>query len=568
MSLLRRYGKRCSSLSLISPVDSPIHKLFIPSSRRAILPPMAEEDSNNKSNDQNDSNDKNGKDGKKDNKKDDKKKDEEPQVDPDLPTGFMPNSKKVHSNIELPSLPELPLPSNSNFNSILQKKCDLILIELDFLDMEGDVAAKEIRLNTLNELLNVCQNNFESINQNDKNLIYLTIKKILFKDLSPVQPQYLFCDDLVVLIDTAFPQTSIVYQILAIYAKTNSKLLPEIIPLLLKQFAKFDLNERTTVSNIILDIYDSNPSLQNDIMKRVCNILTTYLDKGTGPYVLNPCITFLSNVFKKSADLSKYEPIYNTIILPLLGAVHFQTCSELMVGIVEQFVKAFPNLAMPTISELVRHFPITKSVKTIAFLKMLTTSMTKINTRDFRKNMKQLFNLFVQCTTGPQIKVSDASLGIWHKIELEPLIMDNAKIIFPFVYPILSKGMRENWSSDIINNIDDVFQTMNRIDSFIFQELCRQKQPGPPPSNEKLKTWATIARGAAKTDKGLNLATKLAEIQRIFAVQSLQPIGQVPRTNRSATTLANMPPPQIAKPTNRSNVVIGKIVPLPSFKSP
>lgn len=200
---------------------------------------------------------------------------------------------------------------------------------------------------------------------------------------------------------------------------------------------------------------------------------------------------------------------------------------------------------------------------------MLTNAMTKINVRDFKKNMKLLFHLYVKCTVGPQVKVSDASLGVWHKIELEPLIMDNAKVIFPFVYPILSKGMRENWSQDVINNIDDIFQTMNRIDSFIFQELCRQKpsQNNAVTSNDHLKTWAIIARAASKSDSKLNLATKLAEIQRVFAVQQTSPTNQInPPKNKSSTNLSSTAPlGPLPRNTGRSSS--GFASPLPPFKA-
>ena len=147
--------------------------------------------------------------------------------------------------------------------------------------------------------------------------------------------------------------------------------------------------------------------------------------------------------------------------------------------------------------------------------------------------------------------------------------MDNAKIIFPFVYPILSKGMKENWSQDIINNIDDIFQTMNRIDSFIFQELCRQKpsQAASVTANDHLKTWAIIARAAAKSDRNLNLATKLAEIQRVFAVQQTAPTNQInPPKNKSSTNLSSTAPlGGLQRGSSRNST--GFAAPLPPFKS-
>ncbi|OHT00246.1 hypothetical protein TRFO_33121 [Tritrichomonas foetus] len=588
MSLIRNYAsKRNSSLTRFSPVNSPIRHIFKPNQFNMRLNKLQPINGQNKDDDENDDENqqKNGNNGDTSNKngdkndkskKDDKKKksDAEPVCDLEPIPGFAQNANKVHSKIELPVLPPLPSPGNNDFTSALQKKISLIAVELDFLDPLGDVAAKEVRLKTNNELLEVCQNSFDKLSVDDKEILYEGTKKILFKDLAPVQPNYLFCDDLVTLIDGAWDHTKLLYQILTIFALSAPR--PELPKLLFRQFNKFDLNERNQIIDVINQLLEKDPKIVPDILKRCCNMISTYLDGATNPYVLVPTVSLITAIFKKASDVTPYESIYLNNILPLLGAIHFPTCAENMVQIVEQFVKAKQDLVMPTITELVRHFPRTRSVKTISFLKMLTISMTKMNTRSFRKSMKQLFHLFVKCTVGPQIKVSDASLSIWHKIELEPLIMDNARVIFPFVYPILSKGMREVWSQDIINNIDDIFQTMNRIDSFIFQELCRQKQPQAVPTNDHLKTWATIARSAAKTDRGLNLATKLAEIQRIFAVQQLQPIGGVgPNSNpqlrnRSDPKLSSTPqsPPPTGNPRGRSSAAISKNPPLPPFKAP
>lgn len=638
MSLLKHYAaKRNSSLTLFSPVNSPILHLFKKNNslRYATLKPMDDKDSTddsnqNKSESENDSKDNKKSDGKKNGKDDGKKKKKEeiePICDLELTPSFLTtNKKKVHSKIDLPSLPPLPAsPGNSNFTSILQKKMNLIQVDLDFTDNEGDVAAKEIRLNTLNEIANLVSipQTCDKLSKEDQDILFSGIKKVLFKDLLPIKAQFLFCDDLVALSDGAWDHTKVAYQILSSFVlwslTPNSKStftlnkgndLDELLKLLFRQFNKYDLAERTTIIDLISQMIAKDPqNITQPVLQKCCSMVSCYLDGGTQPYVLFPTASIFNYIFKfgtpleKTANggkaekdssssppppsfgssnnngnsgnsaseknVAKYEDVYYKYILPLLGAVHFPVCAESMISIVDQFVKGNPKLVMPTIYELVRHFPITRSVKTITFLKMLTNAMTKINVRDFKKNMKLLFHLYVKCTVGPQVKVSDASLGVWHKIELEPLIMDNAKVIFPFVYPILSKGMRENWSQDVINNIDDIFQTMNRIDSFIFQELCRQKpsQNNAVTANDHLKTWAIIARAASKSDSKLNLATKLAEIQRVFAVQQTSPTNQInPPKNKSSTNLSSTAPlGPLPRNTGRSSS--GFASPLPPFKA-
>ena len=481
MSLLKHYGaKRNSSLSLFNPVTSPIHHLFKKNNslRYATLKPLddlkpvdesdkdkTEQENNNKNNKKSD-----GKNNGKDDGKKKKKEEIEPICDLELTPGFSGmNKKKVHSKIDLPSLPPLPAsPGNSNFTSILQKKIDLILVDLDFTDSEGDVAAKEIRLNALNEIANVISNtqSCDKLSKEDQDILYSGIKKIIFKDLLPIRAQFLFCDDLVALSDSAWDHTKVAYQILQTFVfwslAPNSKSaykfnkgenLEELLTLLFRQFNKYDLSERNTITDLICQMIAKDPlNITQPVLQKCCSMVSCYLDGGTQPYVLLPTAAILNYIFKfgtpleKSANgkgekdqssvsppsfssgttsnngnnsntptdknVVKYESVYLTYIIPLLGAVHFPICAESMSSIVDQFVKGNPKLVMPTITELVKHFPITRSAKAITFLKMLTNAMTKINVRDFKKNMKLLFHLFVKCTVGPQVKVSDASLGI------------------------------------------------------------------------------------------------------------------------------------------------------------
>jgi hypothetical protein len=169
---------------------------------------------------------------------------------------------------------------------------------------------------------------------------------------------------------------------------------------------------------------------------------------------------------------------------------------------------------------ILRDFPRSRSAKTIEFLHLLTEVLAYVPTTDVKANMRKIFMLFAQCTAMANVKIAAASHPIWNRIELEPFIMDNAKTVFALVYPILQQAQRDSWSLEIVNTIDDIFRILNRIDSFVFQELCRQKpkiaQPAVVPVNDPLRVWAGIARSASHMDKALNLSEKLVEMQRVF----------------------------------------------------
>jgi hypothetical protein len=192
-----------------------------------------------------------------------------------------------------------------------------------------------------------------------------------------------------------------------------------------------------------------------------------------------------------------------------------------MSTIVELFVKGAPAVnATRTMKALMGHFPLTRSAKIIEFLRLLTSVLTRVPMADVHANMREIFLLFANCAALGHSKVVSASCPFWNRIELEPLIIDNAQAIYSLVFPILQQAQRDAWSNDIHNSIESIFKILSRIDSLVFRELCRQKpkqSSSHPPSHESLQSWASIARAASKTDRCVNLCEKLVEIQKAFA---------------------------------------------------
>lgn len=541
ISLLKRYSRLTSSLTLYHPLPNSNVKRLFNSTRTATLPPMALSDSPNepealvpdpkdsksaKNNDKKDDK-KGGKDGK--GKKDDKKqKENEPIADYDVPAAGGGQARRP--DLDLKPAPPLPAPTASNFTEILRQKIDIVKTECDFFCATADLNAKDVKTNTLTELLDLVQNGvFESMRQEDQDLIFEGIESGLFRYLKPVAPTMMFSDDLVPMTECAWPHVTLCYQILtAIIEKIpdHKHFNEAYVKKLLGRFVSCDATERNTLANVVILLKDKRPEFKSLIFKKCCNIVVDYLDKEKPPYHVAPALTVMQSVFKEKPPTDQeptYFEEYKLYVLPALGAPHYTSFHQQMKEILELFVKGAPSVAaLVTVKALMAHFPKTRSIKTVNFLHLLTMALTKITRRDFKDLMKPVFLLFADCSASCQVKVSEASVHLWNKIELEPMIMDNARYIFPLVYGILSQASKEIWSQDIVNAIDEIFQDMNRIDSFVFQELCRSKnQKGanaaaPAAAGEDVKKWANVARAAARRDRDVNLASKLAEIQRVF----------------------------------------------------
>ena len=83
--------------------------------------------------------------------------------------------------------------------------------------------------------------------------------------------------------------------------------------------------------------------------------------------------------------------------------------------------------------------------------------------------------------------------------------------------------MKEHWKSATQDAALNAIKSMHDLDPFMFDELAQAQKKGQSiqPDNDFdsqiHKSWAQIARSAAKRDKSVNLARVLAEIQVNFS---------------------------------------------------
>jgi hypothetical protein len=261
-------------------------------------------------------------------------------------------------------------------------------------------------------------------------------------------------------------------------------------------------------------------------MMLVLSTAMGYIEQIHPPHVVAPCLSVAHGIFAEdppTRDNPANVDLYCRYVLPLLSGLHYSTYQSQMATILEMFVKGVPSLtATPTMKALIAHFPMTRSSKAIEFLRLLTTTVARVPTHDVRANMRDVFLLFANCTALGHVKIAAAATPIWNRIELEPLMIDNARFVFGLALPVLQQAQKDAWSQDIVYSIEEIFKVLTRIDSLVFQEVCRAKPKAGAqnPNQDSLKNWAAVARSASKMDKTVNLGEKLAEIQKVFSASA------------------------------------------------
>ncbi|KAH0794469.1 phosphoprotein phosphatase [Histomonas meleagridis] len=474
------------------------------------------------------------------------------------------DSKNRKPDIILVAQSPFPEIQDPTFQQIFEKKIEIILTKCNFEIDDADKEAKEVKEHTLKEFITLVQNpqTLTSLPQELIDSLFDSISTVVFRDRASVSKLYLNPEDPIPFHESEMPHIALFYQLLQEMIKscpTLSCFDEAFTRKLLKCFTTPDLEERLQAAQIIITILEKIPSMKPLIISTMRTNLTECFCNEMIPYVIHPTLTVLLYYFQKSPHIdASHESvqIYIKDVLLILGSSYFPMFSTAIQQVIEYFVKTAPTLVgSPTLAALVKHYPRTSVPKTISFLSMIATTLAK-TPWDFKKYMGTIFKIYAEAAISSHIKVSNASMSIWHKIELESLIIDNSNFIFSTVMDVLIPSSSSQWSPDITKNIDLILQQMNRIDLFVFQELCRKKKNEKTPQNPELKKWAVLARAANRQDREVNLASKLAQIQMTFS----KPEHRIEEKRKSLPSIHTNSAVVSSKPANPKALVKPKVL--------
>jgi len=458
-------------------------------------------------------------------------KSEVPLSDANVPSAAImkdENEDKNHIDIVVNAPATLPPVGNPQFHDIFRSRIDVSMLMCDFASEKHDVDAKFVKNSVLQDfiLFFESQANSTSLGDGEVQTLLDMIFAHVFREQQDVSQKYMFSDDFVPISEPSMPHLALVYQLLIQIIKAypeQESLGERFMKRLISRYSTPDISERTLLIGVTTTWLGLHSDETDVIVSYLCTYLIEYMAKERTPHILFPCLSILYQNF--SLNTEKYITHFTNYILPLLGAPHLTICQSQIQQIIELFINAHANLAVTIIKALLYHWPKTKSIKLVYFIQQIVYSMTKIKAREFKDIRVPVFKVIAKCSISSHQKVAEAAYSVWTKLPLEPMIMDSARVIFPIVYASVSKGLKTHWSSNIIDLLNSTMESMNRIDSFLFQELCRQKIPIKSEGERDIvRLWATVSRAAAMHDKSLNLALKLAEIQRTFVKQAQIPI--------------------------------------------
>lgn len=435
--------------------------------------------------------------------------------------------RKFHREIECQKVAYLSAQYNDNSNEILLKKIEICNLMCDFSDPESDKIAKKEKKTALQELNAFFQvkANAQKVPANIINAMFNMIENNINRPLPPVPEKYLVYDEEPLMVEVSWPHLSLVYDLLYQYQQYfphdqhfSIDFMTKLIPI----FNSCDGNERQKIVNIFTLFSATNPNFTNNLCSKYTHICREYLDGSAYPFALTPALKLFTNSFRISNN-NDIEFFFSNImnnIVPLLKTQHIATFLPLMTPIFETAITKDPKFAEFVVNFVVNHWPVAWPSKQLILIDFINGTLEKMPLKNFSSICHSVFKLYSNCLTSKSHKVAEATMKVWDNHKLITLILDNTRIIFPIVLSPLIITMKNHWNSNTKQAAASAYKQIHNIDPFVFDEISAKlvkKAKTQDTKNELVKKWAYVAKNSAKSDRDLNLAKKLSEIQMIFA---------------------------------------------------
>ncbi|KAE8654426.1 Serine/threonine protein phosphatase 2A 59 kDa regulatory subunit B' gamma isoform [Hibiscus syriacus] len=390
-----------------------------------------------------------------------------------------PNGNHVVSSYEAwPAFKDVPASEKQN---LFIKKLNLCCVIFDFTDPTNNLKEKEIKRQTLLELVEyvtsangkfsdaVLQEIVEMVSTNlfrSLNLQPRENKSVEGLDLEEEEPS----------MDPAWPHLQIVYEFLLRFIaspKTDAKLAKRYVDQsfmmkLLDLFDSEDPREREYLKTILHRIYGKFMVHRPFIRKAINNNFFRFIFETEKHNGIAELLEILGSIINGFALPLKEE--HKVFLVRVLIPLHKPKCLAMyhqqLSYCITQFVEKDSKLADTVIRGLLKYWPITNSSK----------------------------------------EVIRASLFLWNNDHIENLIIQNRKVILPIIIPALEKNARNHWNQAVHSLTLNVRKIFNDLDPELFNECLLKFQVDESKEDEtkakRKNTWKRLEELVEKKYSG------------------------------------------------------------------
>ncbi|CAE5957375.1 unnamed protein product [Arabidopsis arenosa] len=410
-----------------------------------------------------------------------------PAVKPAADSGFKDGNLKGNGNGFTPyeALPGFKDVPNAEKQNLFVKKLSLCCVVFDFSDPTKNVKEKEIKRQTLLELVDYVASPNGKFSETVIQEVVRMVSVNIFRTLNP-QPRENKVIDALDLeeeepsMDPTWPHLQLVYEILLrliASPETDTKLAKKYIDQsfvsrILDLFDSEDPRERDCLKTVLHRIYGKFMVHRPFIRKSINNIFYRFVFETEKHNGIAEFLEILGSIINGFALPLKDEHKVFLVraLLPLHKPKSLQMYHQQLSYCITQFVEKDCKLADTVIRGLLKSWPVTNSSKEVMFLNELEEVLEATQPPEFQRCMVPLFRQVARCLNSLHFQVAERALFLWNNDHIENLIMQNRKVILPIIFPALERNTQKHWNQAVHSLTLNVQKIFNDIDAELFKE--------------------------------------------------------------------------------------------------
>ncbi|CAA7033550.1 unnamed protein product [Microthlaspi erraticum] len=417
----------------------------------------------------------------------------------------------------LPLFRDVPV---SERQTLFLRKLQNCCFQFDFTDTIKNAREKEIKRQTLLELVDFIQSGASKISELCQEEMIKMVSVNIFRCLPPASHENTGQEpadpeEEEPYLEPAWPHLQLVYELLLRYivsTDTDTKLAKRYIDhsfvlKLLDLFDSEDPREREYLKTILHRIYGKFMVHRPFIRKAINNIFYRFIYETERHSGIGELLEILGSIINGFALPMKEEHklFLIRVLIPLHKpkpiAIYHQQLSYCIV----QFVEKDYKLADTVIRGLLKYWPVTNCTKENLFLGELEEVLEATQPVEFQRCMVPLFQQIGRCLNSSHFQVAERALFLWNNEHIVGLIAQNRSVILPIIYPALEKNIQTHWNQAVHGLTANIKKMFMEMDPELFEECRRQYEEKQAKSKEvedkRQFTWKRLAEAAAERER-------------------------------------------------------------------
>lgn len=367
------------------------------------------------------------------------------------------------------------------------KKLHQCRVLFDFNDASAELKGKQIKAQTLHEMLEYITTQRGVITENIYPEVVNTFATNLFRSIPPpVNPTGDAFDpeeDEPVL-ELAWPHLQIVYEFFLRFVESpdfNTNMAKRYIDQpfvlnLLELFDSEDPRERDFLKTTLHRIYGKFLNLRAFIRRSINNVFFHFVYETERHNGIAELLEILGSIINGFAlPLKEEHKIFLTrVLIPLHKVKSLSLYHPQLAYCVVQFLEKDPALAEEVMMGLLKYWPKVNSPKEVMFLNEVEEVLDVTGPVEFQKIQIPLFHQLARCINSQHFQVAERALLYWNNEYVVNLMSDNLAVILPIVFPALYTNSKTHWNRTIHGMVYNALKLFMEINPDLFDESMQQ----------------------------------------------------------------------------------------------